>query len=382
MPRFIPIVDLVEDLCQRNDDNLLRDKGLFLSCADDVWNDLNETTLKIAERIKIPLRRSYLINKKTNSIDILENYLRICSVNVEVDGIFYPVYRNDKIHEDIVELAGTKDCACEHKCGYELCNTIKGYEAVQSVKSDFLPNSNPISFNCVDRKYVDPQGFFYSETQYPLRLYVSGVWVDTILHTEKEKLCAVELDHNGCICDSEKNIENVCNSCGCGGNSLIAHGGTASCPPKPNIDTWIYYCNSKLDWFGLQCGGFPKGFPRGCNNIYNISELGNRIIFPHNFGFDKVMIRFYADISLKDLMIPYMAKETFMKGLQYFASTNNDKKIQLSQVYAKQYSRLKWGLFLELNKHRLAELRMILTPPMYVPSYINSRFWNETTNFY
>lgn len=375
MPRFEPIVDLVESLCLRSGDILMRNKGLYLSCANDVWEDLNETTLKIADRVKVPIRKSFLVDKKTNSVTIPGNFLRICSVNVEWEGMFFPVYRNDKIHEDIVDLGGSSSGACEHNCSHKLCNTIKGYEAIQSVKSDFLPNGSPVSFNCVDRKYIDPSGFFYSETQAPLRRYVSGIWVDTILNTEQEKLCAVELDENGCVCDTDKNIEAVCNSCSKHGGELIPIGGTAVCPPGKDINTWIYYCNTKLDWFGLQCGDFPKGFPKGCNNIYNISELGNQLIFPHNFGFDRVMIRFYSDIDLKDLVIPYMAKETFMKGLQYFSVTNHDKKQQLANIYKTDYSRLKWGLFMELNKRRIADLRMILTPPMFVPSFIANPRW-------
>jgi len=38
-------------------------------------------------------------------------------------------------------------------------------------------------------------------------------------------------------------------------------------------------------------------------------------------------------------------------------------------VFGEKYSRQKWGLYLELNKHRMAEQRMILTPPTYVPSF-------------
>jgi hypothetical protein len=49
--------------------------------------------------------------------------------------------------------------------------------------------------------------------------------------------------------------------------------------------------------------------------------------------------------------------------------------MQEAAVYGEKYSRQKWGLYLELNKHRMAEQRMILTPPVCVPSF------NQTDNF-
>lgn len=372
MSRFIHITELVQDLCQRSGDTLQRNKGLFLSCSKDTWNDLNDDSLRLADRVKIPLRRSFHINKRTNSIDMPCDFLRLSSVNVmDHRGVLYPVFRNDRLHDDMVELSVAKDCACEHNCGYQLCNIIKGYEAVQSVKSDLLPNGSPISFNCVDRKYIDPQGFFYSETQYPKRIYVSGVWTSTILYTEETKLCAVEIDNNGCVCDTESNVDNLCNACGIGdvNNDKCCIGGDANTPPDKNCDTWKYYCSSRMDWFGVQCGKYPQGFHRECNNIYNISELGDRLIFPSNFGWDKVVVRYYADITLKDLYIPYMVKECFMTGLQYFAATNNDKKQQLANAYSVKYSKQKWALLLSLNKYRIDELREIMTPPIYVPSF-------------
>ena len=54
----------------------------------------------------------------------------------------------------------------------------------------------------------------YEEKQYPLRVYESGIWVNTIKYTEQIKLCEVQVDEHGCCCDSEENINNVCNSCG------------------------------------------------------------------------------------------------------------------------------------------------------------------------
>jgi hypothetical protein len=84
-------------------------------------------------------------------------------------------------------------------------------------------------------------------------------------------------------------------------------------------------------------------------------------------------VRFYEDIELSDLLIPYIAKGTFMTGLQYFATKHNPELIQLSQSFGQQYSREKWGLFLELNKMRTAALANIICPQAYVPSYRDHR---------
>ena len=382
MPRFDPVLDVIDTLCLLSGDLARRKKGLYLAAVDETWNDLNETTLRVAKRVMIPVRKEFQINKRTNSIDLPCNFLRLSSVNVVDEcGLMYPVYRNLRLMDDIVEVPPEKNCACEHNCGYQLCNTVKGYVAIQSVQSDILPNSTPISFNCVSRLAVGKNGIIYKENQYPKRIYTDGVWTDTILYTESTEMCQCEVDENGCLCDTEQNINNACDSCGIRNfnpninqhNQHNCVGGTAECPPDPNCDEWVYYCNSKMDWFTMQCGCFPRGFGRGRNNIYNISELGDRLIFPHDFGFEKVLVRFYEDIELDKLVIPYSAKGTFMTGLLYFSSKYNAELMQISEAFGQRYSREKWGLFLELNKMRIAELGNTIAPQAFVPSYKDHR---------
>lgn len=362
-------------------DTLMRSKGRFLTWSKYVWEDMQLSTTKIARR------QFFQVDKRKNVVDLPCDFTQLCSVNVVDEcGVFYPVYRNESIKlDDYTEVAAAKDCACEYKCGYKLCNTIKGYEAVVSCKSDFLPNGDPIEFTCVDRKAIDAQGFFYEETQYPQRIYLSGVWVDTVLYTEQRKLCKVELDKNGCCCDTDDNVEAVCNSCGINNNSdNLPVGGDANVPPNAHTDKWIYYCNRKADWFSVQCGGYPWGFNRNCNNIYNISELGNRLIFPHNFGYDRVMVRYYSDFNLNDLQIPRIAVDTFVMGLKWFDCKYDDNKRGLAQSYGQEYAKMKFGLLRELNKYRIAELGKIFTPPKYIPSYVlgrNGYYWGEGNGF-
>lgn len=377
MSRFLKVIDAIDLGLLGNSDYQKRDRLRLAKWAKFVWSDMNLTTVKIARR------ELFTINKRLNSIDLPCEFSQLSSVNVvDKNGIIYPVFRNDNLKgSDIVEVGAAKDCACEFKCGYQLCNTIKGYEAITSIKTDKTPDGDDISFTCVDRKCVDSSGFLYEELQYPLRQYESGVWTETVLHTERNKLCAVEVDSNGCCCDSENNIENVCNACGITklDQKCVPLGGTSVCPPNTNDDTWIYWCSTKLDWFSIQCGCFPYGFKKGCNNIYNISELGNRLIFPANFGWDRVLIRYYIDTGLNDLVIPMICIDTFIVGLKWWDCRFNDNKQVLAKNYEADYTKLKWGLLLELNKYRLQEQRMIMTPRVYVPSF---NIQNNHTNNY
>lgn len=371
MSRFFSVSEAVDLRLLGNLDYEKRDKGRLLSFAKFVWQDLNLTTVKKVMRAKIA------IDKRTNSITMPCTFLQISSVNVlDRCGIEYPVYRTNRIFKDmdIVDIGEDKDCACEFSCGHKLCNTIKSYVAVVSTKTDKNPDGSDVSFDCVDRKGVDGQGFFYQQTQYPKRIYTAGVWTSTILFTEDNKLCKVEVDDNGCVCDTQSNVDAVCSACGFSdlNTNLCCVGGTAETPTNDGCNTWTYFCNSKMDWFSIQCGCFPY-FRQDCDNVYNISELGDRIIFPHNFGWDHVVVRWYEDTGLKDLQIPIIAIDTYVMGLMWWDCRFNDKKQLLADKYGRQYANLKFGLIKELNKYRVAELAMIMMPPVYVPGYIRGR---------
>lgn len=369
MSRFFTPKEAIELRLLGNRDYQKRDRMRLLSVAKYVYQDLNLNVIKQARR------QYFKVDKNTNSVILPCSNLQLSSVSV-VDkcGIVYPVYRNGNVkNSDIVDVAAAKDCACEFKCGYELCNTIKSYEATIETLTDKNPDGTDVSFECVSRKGVDAQGFFYEQKQYPKRIYEAGVWTETILYTEDIKMCKVEVDENGCVCDTEQNINSVCEACSIKANNsnLCCIGGDANTPPNDTCNTWIYYCNNKMDWFGTQCGCFPYMDPE--SNYYNISELGNRIIFPSNFGWDKVLVRWYEDLSLSEIKIPIIAIDTFIMGLMWWDKMFNDKEQALAANYGNQYATLKFGLIKELNKYRIAELQMIVAPPRYVPSYINGR---------
>jgi hypothetical protein len=367
MSRFFKSEEAVDIALLGNEDYKKRDRMRLLKWSKYVWQDLNLTAVKKARRAR------FGINKRTNTVDMPCDFLQLSSVSViDKFGIEYPVYRNSRVTDDIVDVAATKNCGCEYNCNSKLCNTIKGYESVVSTKEDKNPDGSTASFECIDRKAVDDQGFFYEQTQYPKRIYVDGVWTETILFTEDRKLCKVEVDEHGCVCDTEENLNALCDSCGFTSlnTSICCVGGTSQAPPNDTCNTWVYYCNNKLDWFSVQCGCFPCSKSE-FSNIYNISELGDRLIFPANFGWDNVMIRWYEDSS--DADIPIIAIDTFVAGLKWWDCRFNDKKLKLAKVYESDYSALKFGLVKELNKYRIAELGKIVSPPIYIPSYITGR---------
>jgi hypothetical protein len=68
-----------------------------------------------------------------------------------------------------------------------------------------------------------------------------------------------------------------------------------------------------------------------------------------------------------------MAKDTFMTGVQYFSMKQNPELRDMATSFGQQYSREKWGLFLDLNKMRIAELGNTISPAAYVPSYMDHR---------
>lgn len=379
MARFEHVEDVVDSLCLRSGDIMRRNKGIYLDCANEVWDDMNESALKLSERVKIPVRKEFFINKLTNSVDVPFDCKKINSVSIrDRFGNLYPVYRNDRVDSDLVDISVIGNCACEYNCGYKLCNTMKGYEAITSVKTDKNPDGSPVSFTCIDKKVIQGE-FLYEQTQYPEREYISGVWIRTYLKTENKKLCVLEVDKHGCVCDTPANIDAVCNSCGITNvdPKKCCIGGDSNHPPDPNCNTWIYACINKMDWFNVQCGGLARQ-GHCINNIYNISSTGKRLTFPDNFGWGSVVIRYFQDIELFDIVIPYMAKPAFMAGLQLYATVNHDKKQQLAAVYGVRYSKLKQALLNDLNKFTAEEVSMILTPPVYVPSYLSRGFMDNS----
>lgn len=360
MSRFTTIDDIVLAACMGDGDMLQQKKMKYLFWAKEIWNnDLNLSTVKEAKRVILG------IDKKTNSIELPCDYLSISGIStISPSGEFYPVYRNERLHDDIVDIAAVKNCSCE--CSGELCNMIKGYEAITEYIESEMPNGDINTFTCVTRKGYNGDGEYQEIKQFPQRVYTDGTWTDTIVGTETINLCKLQLNDDGCVIDCEDNYKSVI-SCGCYKNCSSIYSETVgdSCIVKMGV------CGALYGW---ECG---TGFANCGNyftNSYNITELGNRIIFPYNFGFDRVLVRYYADEQLKDIKVPTIAKEAFIVGIKYWETLIDDDKQGLNSAYSAKYSKLKWALLQELNKGRIAEMQMAMTPPVYIPEYLPDSF--------
>lgn len=374
MSTFINLDDAIDLILLGNNDLLQMGKMRLRKFARFVYDDLQLSV------IKQPKRQFFQIDKRTNSVVLPCTMSELSSVSVvDRHHNIYPVWRNEKLTGDIVDIAAGRDCACEHNCGYKLCNTMKSYEAITTVETDKLPDGSDISFTCVSRKSIDKGGNLIEQVQFPERVYEEGVWTDTILKTETKHLCAVEVDSNGCLCDTKENIDLVASHCGCNtgcGSNGIPCGGDASNPPcnDSNIDTWKYYCNTKLDWFGVQ-SGCEVGAMNPMRNIYNISEEGNRLIFPHDFVHDKVLVRFYEPTNVADIKLPSIAITALTSGLKWYSIRFDDNKRALAISWEQEYSKNKIGLSSMLRRNTIAYWRMVLSTPVFVPSYIIGRHY-------
>lgn len=357
MAKFVSINDIILAACMGDNDILQQKKMKYLFWAKGIWNDdLNLTTVKEAKREIIG------INKRTNTLELPCNCVGVSGVYViGCFGEFIPVFRNDRLHKDIIDIAAKKDCACD--CGHDLCNMIKGYEAVTEEIESEMPNGDVKMFTCVTRKGFDGDGIYYEQKQYPQRVYTDGTWTDTVVHTEKIQLCKLELEPTGCVKECAENYQAV-TACGCYAKCPTIFDqsitvGTECIVPMSNANA-LYGWESGYAF--ARCGSYLV-------NSYNITEEGDRLVFPYNFGHSKVMVRYYADVQLQDIKVPSVAKEAFIVGLKYWETLLDDNQQQLNQRYSVRYSQLKWALSQELNKWSIAEQRMIMTPMAYIPQY-------------
>lgn len=350
MAKFLPIEEVLLTACLGSRDLLQQKKMQYLFLAKKVWEDLNFSTLKIANR------EIFKINKRTNSFTLPCNSVQLSSISyIDCNGVPQPCFRNDKIKKDIVDLSCNYNCSCRN----ELCNLIKGYEAISEVIEAEMPDNTMKSFTCVTRKSVDKNGFYYEQKQYPQRVLDEGEWVDTVLHSENVELCRLQVTENGCVEECEENYEKVI-SCGCYSNVVLG------CDAEVG-DTWIASCGSRADLFSVEAGCSIGRNRNQFTNIYTISECGDRIEFPHNFGYSEVLVRYYSDISLNDMKIPAIAEQCFIMGLKDWETIFDDTRQNLNSVYSRKYSNMKFGLLVELNKYTISEWGTILSPKRHTP---------------
>jgi hypothetical protein len=337
---FISLEEVVEDACHAMDDYLLRNKMKFLRIGKRVWND----DLKL-NSVKIPVRQFFQIDKRTNSIKMPCDFHHLSGVAwQDRNGQFHPMFRNDRLNDDIVDIKAKKDCACD--CGGQLCNLIKSYESISEEVTVSTPQGGEETFTTMTIKGIDGNGWYYENKQFPIRIFEDGVWVQNELKTEKRELCKLELE-NGCPTDCEANIEAV-TSCGC--------------------RTELVRITSKLDYYMVECGTW---FSRGgeFKNIYNISEEGDRLLFPPDLPVDKVLVRFYKVNELKDIKVPLVARTALITGILYenMRFKTDRESVLLAREFSRKFANESFALIQELNRYNSAQKNAIMSPVAYIP---------------
>ncbi len=314
-----------------------------------VLPDLNINVIK-------DVKRQFLyVNKRLNSIEIPCDCLRINSVSwVDHCGRPYPLFLNQQLQEDIVDIGAKKDCACT--CGGDLCNMITGYESVITTVDAEMPDGSTVTFTCTNRKWYDPSGTYYEQTQAPERVYESGEWVNTEVVTTDTELCQLEVSATGCITDCEANYRAVA-SCGC------SWYGNKDCRTTIPASTSLAKVKQEC---AIECGSWFSQ-PAVFNGSYNINDAGDRIIFPPNFPFDRVLVRYYYNPSPKEVKIAKIAAFAAISGIMAYDTMFDDNKVKLSFVRGQQFTNAQFALMLELNKYTIDNLYRITAPKIYIP---------------
>jgi len=352
MPKFLTIRQLADQATFLVKDYQQINRMRFNKLAADfVFPDFEFEVVKEA-------KREYLyVNKRTNTIELPCDCIQVSSLSwVDQYGRLHPIYRNTSLHDDIVDFGAKRDCACT--CSGDLCNMIKGYESVITYVDAEMPDTTTETFTCVNRKWYSADGTYYEQTQAPQRVYESGEWVTTEVVTTDTELCKLELTETGCVRDCEENYAAV-TSCGC---SWYGDDCCGTPPALKSVDGYTLstaYAIESGRWFSLPCAGF--------NNIYNINDQGDKLIFPYDFGFDRVLLRYYSNVPMQEMKVPFAAAYAFICGIMFYNIAFDDKQQQMAMVLSMKYSRAKFALIEELNKYNQQEVLEIMSPYTYVP---------------
>lgn len=270
----------------------------YIEVAKDVFNDLKLTAIKQTKRVLLtmdPHLRCFVLPAdyyKFSTISVINRY-----------GRLEPLVYNAAIMEDIVDLGADRNCESECSCTDALCNYTKGYETITEQVTAIMPDETTSTFTKIIRKHINRDGSVYMEVTEPVAIYDNSsprIHTATSLQTTSTFLCKLELEPEcGCVIDNKWNRDlwgtNGTSLATCGGDDLMIEWGC----PSPD-----YYPSSLT---------------------YNFSDDNKRIVFPPDFAHRKVLLRYYAYETTKDIRIPYLAKKAFIIGIKKELSLFNDK---------------------------------------------------------
>jgi hypothetical protein len=303
----------------------------YRGVAMEVWRDMKLYAVKYTKRYLVD------VDPRTNSITLEDDFLFRSSLSyIDSCNKIVPFSINQNLQDDIIDIGQDHNCYCECGCKSDLCGHIKSYEAIITNTTEELPGGGSQVFQSISRKRMDEGGRFVLENTFPIRIYNDeGVWTGVELTTEVQELCTLEVDTCGCVKQTKDNCKNV-DSC----------------------------CNAAT--FMTECGDPRCIIP--ANEGYNFSEEGNRIVFPSTFNRKKVLVRYFAEESIKDIRVPLIAKETFLYGIKAFIAPFDDSiRVGRAQEWVFNYEGKKEKLSILMNRFSMKEVKQVLTPKRYMP---------------
>lgn len=346
--QFITVDEAINSLLSRERDIAGVNKLHYKELAKDVFNQMNLSAIKQTKRFL------YTIDPRTHRINLPEETFAFSTISVITHhGKIEPLVFNTDITDDLVELGLDKNCESECGCTDVICNYTKHYETISEEVDALMPDDTTKTFTKTIRKFINKDGSTYMEVTGPVAQYADGTHTATILQTDKTFLCKLQTKKCGCVIDNEFNRDVWAKN----GSSLAIRG---------NDDIMT-------EW-GCPSGYFPK------STTYNIVNDGKQIKFPSNFPYKKVLVRVYVTSQTKNLLIPYLAKESFLSGIKKISVEYNPKESQFNKAFWKN----KWNadmtlLRLVLNRLMLNEyydywFGANTTPAMY---YQNNHYADD-----
>jgi hypothetical protein len=316
--------ELIRMLCAREGDVAGEKFMLYKGVAPDVYQDLNLAIIRHAQRMYLE------VDKKTNTILMPENALMLSSISVKDScNQLHTLIQNSNLDSDIVDIRNASSCDCNCECNEELCGHISKYEAVTEEVTELMPDLSEQVFTKITRTRVEKNGNVYTERSYPIRKVVNNVWVDTVMTTEEEFVCTLEVKECGCVKTTDANKATI----GC--------------------------CDAAF--YPIDCAKDVCTQPSGLT--YNFNQQGNRIQLDENFAYGKVLVRFYVDVAPKDIRVPKVAKEAFLTGLKSFTVAFDDSAAEyLVRRWDTRYNKRKEDLSTLMQRCTLREMYSILNP--------------------
>jgi hypothetical protein len=293
--QFQTIDEVVQSILSREGDVTGNYRWRYLEVAKEVFSELNLSAIKQTKRVL------FTLDRRLNGIVLPDNYYKFSTISViNRDGRIEPLVFNSEINDDIVDQGLDKDCECE--CTDALCNYQRQYEGIEEQVEAIMPDDSRQYFTKTIRKRIAKDGSVFVQVNEPTAVYTDRVHTSTVLETTETLLCRLDIKECGCVKDNPHNRSLWDKHA----SNMVLH---------PEIDMVCEWgCPS------------PRYYPR--SQTYNISNDGRRIIFPSNFPFDKVLLRYYAFEKTKDILVPRMAKKALMAGIKFEVADYDKKETQ------------------------------------------------------